>query len=172
MFITPLTNLMPSLTCAFLLCRTLVPITPTSWAVIKAVSRAPAVTITPHIFPGESSSCFAFFRRLQVWLVLCQERRKKQRGRGLLPRRCWWGAGGDCLLLRRSIIWKVLTPFKVCAFSIYLYIIHTARLKKFGSDYALCKPLLKNTICYVKSKKKDWWQQLWNGICVAINYLD
>lgn len=125
MFITPLTNLMPSLTCAFLLCRTLVPITPTSWAVIKAVSRAPAVTITPHIFPGESSSCFAFFRRLQVWLVLCQERRKKQRGRGLLPRRCWWGAGGDCLLLRRSIIWKVLTPFKVCAFSIYLYITHT-----------------------------------------------
>lgn len=56
-----------------------------------------------------------------------------------------WGA---------ALLWKVLTPFKVHAFSIYLYIIYTARLKKFGSDYALCKPFLKNTICYVKSKKK------------------
>lgn len=52
------------------------------------------------------------------------------------------------------VLCTVLTPFKVYVSSIYLYIIHTVRLKKSGSDYPLCKPFLKNTICYVKSEKK------------------
>lgn len=172
MLITPLANLMPSLTCAFLLCRTLVLITQTSWAVIKAVSRAPADTIIPYFSSrweqpllclpqGDCKFGWSYARRegKSKGGKVCSLEDAGEELEVFVP--CWG----------RALLWKVLTPFKMYAFCIYLYIIHTARLKKSGSDYPLCKPFLKNTICYVKSEKNRW-QQLWNRICVAINYLD
>lgn len=153
MLITPLANLMPFLTCAFLLCRTLVLITQTSWAVIKAVSRAPADTITPH-----------FFSRWEQQLLClpqgdCRFGWSWREGKSKGEKVCSLGDAGEelevfVLYWGGALQWKVLTPFKVYAFSIYLYIFHTARLKKSGSDYPLYKPFLKKTICYVKSKKR------------------
>lgn len=138
-----------------MLCRTLVLITQVSWAVIKAVSRAPADTITPCVFS----------RWEQQLLYLPQGNCKfgwsyaRREGKSNGRRVCSLADAGEelevfVLCWGGALLWKVLTPFKMYAFAIYLYIIHTARLKKSGSDYPLCKPFLKNTICYVKSKKK------------------
>lgn len=147
----------------------------------ELLSRLSAgLLLTPSLltfFPGESSSDKAELLCLPQgdcrfgWVYA------KKDGKSKGGKVCSLGDAGEelevfVLCWGGALLWKVLTPFKVYTFSIYLYIIHTARLKKSGSDYPLCKPFLKNTICYVKSKKKNWWQQLWNRICVAINYLD
>lgn len=155
MLITPLAHLMPSLPCAFLLCRALVLITQTSWAVIKAVSRAPDDTITPHCFSRWEQHLLCFSQGdCKFGCSYARGEGKSEGGKvsslGDAGEEvevlvfCWGGA----------LLWKVLTPFKVYPFSISLYIIHTAQLKKSGSDYPLCKPFLKNTICYVKIAKK------------------
>lgn len=171
MLITPLANLMPSLTCAFLRCRMLVLLHKPTESFSKASQQDSCLpTITHHFFPGESSSCFVCLRDIARSAGPMPGEKKTSKGRKLCS---LTGSGRETevLVIWGVPLWKVLALFKMCAFSVYLYIIHTAGMKKNGSDFPLRKPFLKNTICYFKSKK-DWWQQLWNIICVSMNYLD
>jgi len=120
----------------------------------RPLSRTPASPPSPpNFFQVRAAVAFSSSGTLKVWLVLCHERRKKQREEGLLPRRCRWGDRDAHLLLRRSVTVESQL-FKMYAFLICLYIIHTAWLKKNGSDFPLCKLFLKNTICFLKSKKR------------------
>lgn len=136
----------------------------------RPLSRAPNSPPSPPTFVQvRAGVALSVLGTLQDWLVLCRGE-EKSKGRKLCSL-TGTGRETEVLVVWGVPLWKVLALFKMCVFSIYLYIIHAAWMKKNVSDFPLCKPFLKNTICYFKSKK-DWWQQLWNIICVSMNYLD